>query len=56
MKQKKHTPEKVIRLLRECDSSPLSQEKLCQQKQISVPTLHRWRKKHGQMDRADANG
>jgi putative transposase len=54
MKQKRHTPEEVIRLLRECDSSPLSQEKFCQQKQISVPTLHRWRKKYGQMDEADA--
>ena len=54
MKQKGHTPEEVIRLLRECDSSPLSQEKFCQQKQISVPTLHRWRKKYGQMDEADA--
>ena len=54
MKQKRHTPEEVIRLLRECDSSPLSQEKFCQQKQISVPTLYRWRKKYGQMDEADA--
>ena len=53
MKQKRHTPEEVIRLLRECDSSPLSQEKFCQQKQISVQTLHRWRKKYGQMDEAD---
>ena len=54
MKQKRHTPEEVIHLLRECDSSPLSQEKFCQQKQISVATLHRWRKKYGQMDEADA--
>jgi predicted site-specific integrase-resolvase len=26
----------------------------CQQKQISIATLHRWRKKFGQMDEADA--
>ncbi len=54
MKQKRHTPEEIIRLLRESDGSPLSREKFCQQKQISVPMLHRWRKKYGQMDEADA--
>ena len=55
MKQKRPSPEAIIRLLRESDSSPLNQKKLCQQKQISVPTLQRWRKKYGQMDEADAN-
>jgi hypothetical protein len=28
MKKKRHAPEEFIRLLRECDSSPLSQEKI----------------------------
>ena len=54
MKQKRHKPEEIIRLLRECDGSGLSQESFARQKQISVATLHRWRKKHGQMDEADA--
>ena len=32
----------------------MSQEQFCQQKQISIATLHRWRKKYGMMDEADA--
>jgi putative transposase len=32
----------------------MSQESFAQQKQSSVATLHRWRKKYGQMDEADA--
>ena len=54
MKQKRHKPEEIIRLLRACDSSELNQESFCRQKQISLATLHRWRKKYGQMDEADA--
>ena len=54
MNQKRRKPEEIIRLLRECDGSGLSQEQFCQQKEISVATLHRWRKKFGQMDEADA--
>jgi putative transposase len=54
MKQKRHKPEEVIRLLREHDASGQSQEEFCREKQISVATLNRWRKKYGQMDEADA--
>ena len=54
MKQKRHKPEEIIRLLRESDSSDLNQEAFCRQQQISIATLHRWRKKYGQMDEADA--
>ena len=54
MKQKRHKPEEVIRLLREHDASGLSQEQFCREKQISVATLNRWRKKYGQMDEAEA--
>ncbi len=54
MKQKRHKPEEVIRLLREHDASGKSQEQFCREKQISVATLNRWRKKYGQMDEADA--
>ncbi len=53
-RQKRHKPEEIILLLRECDASHLSQEQFCQQKQISVATLHRWRKKYGMMDVEDA--
>ena len=48
-KQKRHKPEEIILLLREFDSGSLSQESFCQQKQISVATLNRWRKKFGMM-------
>ena len=54
MKQKRQKPEEIIRLLRESDSSDLNQEAFCRQQQISIATLHRWRKKYGQMDEADA--
>ncbi len=54
MKQKRHKPEEIIRLLRESDASGQSQEQFCREKQISVATLNRWRKKYGQMDEADA--
>ena len=54
MKQKRHRPEEVIRLLREHDASGMSQEQFCREKQISVATLNRWRKKYGQMDEAAA--
>ena len=54
MKQKRHKPDEIIRFLREGDSSDLNQEAFCRQKQISIVTLHRWRKKYGQMDETDA--
>ncbi len=53
-KQKRHKPEEIILLLRELDSGSLNQESFCQQKQISVATLNRWRKKFGMMEVADA--
>ena len=53
-RQKRHKPEEIILLLREHDSGNLSQESFCQQKQISVATLNRWRKKYGMMDIEDA--
>ena len=54
MKQKRHKPDEIIRFLRECDSSDLNQEAFCRQKQISIATLYRWRRKYGQMDETDA--
>jgi hypothetical protein len=40
--------------LREADSSDLNQEAFCRQQQISIATLHRWRKKYGLMSETDA--
>ena len=54
MKQKRHRPEEIIRLLPEDDSSDLNQETFSRQKQISLATLHRWRKKYGLRSEADA--
>lgn len=54
MKQKRHKPEEIIRLLREADRSDLNQEAFCIQKPISIATLHRWRKKYGLMSETDA--
>jgi len=54
MKQKRHKPEEIIRLLREAASSDLNQEAFSRQKQISIATLHRWRKKYGLMSETDA--
>jgi len=53
-RQKRHKPEEIILLLRECDASHLSQAVLPAELQISVATLHRWRKKYGMMDVEDA--
>jgi len=54
MKQKRHKSEEIICLLWEADSSDLNQEAFCRQKQISIATLHQWRKKCGLMSEADA--
>ena len=53
-KQKRHKAEEIIVILRESETTALSQESFCQQKQISLATLHRWRKKYGQMSESDA--
>jgi len=41
-------------LLRECEASGKNQEAFCREKQISLATLHRWRKKYGQMNESQA--
>jgi len=53
-KQKRHKPEEIIGILRESDTTAVSQQSFCQQKQISLATLHRWRKKYGQMNESEA--
>ncbi len=53
MPGKKHTPEQIIRLLREAEvhlSQGLTVPKTCRQLGISEHTYYRWRRKYGGMD------
>ena len=53
MKQKQHSTAEIIRILRQGESGrPV--EDLCLDHNISKATFHRWRKKYGDMDLADA--
>ena len=53
MKQKNHTTEEIIRILRQADAED-SIEAVCRTPNISTATFHRWKKKYGDMDIADA--
>ena len=53
MKQKRHTPEQIITILREVDAGKGIQD-VCRAHNISPQSYHRWRKKYGQMDLRDA--
>lgn len=57
MKQRRHTPEQVIRKLREADRM-LSEGKniaeVAKALEISEPTYHRWRNQYGGMKADDA--
>lgn len=57
MKRKRHTPEQVIRKLREADAE-LSAGKgiaeVCQKLEVSEATFHRWRLQYGGMKGDDA--
>ena len=53
MKQKNHTTEEIIRILRQADAED-SIEAVCRTHNISKATFHRWKKKYGDMDIADA--
>jgi hypothetical protein len=56
MKQRRHTPEQVIRKLREADRL-LAEGKgvgeVCRQLEVSEPTYHRWRNQFGGMKADD---
>lgn len=57
MKQRRHTPEQVIRKLREGDrmlaeGKPIAE--VCKALEISEPTYHRWRNQYGGMKADDA--
>ena len=54
MKGKRYTTEDKIRILREADSGQQSIVEVCQEKNISEVTFHRWKKQFGQMDLNEA--
>ena len=53
MKQKKHSIGEIIRILRQVDGDG-TVESICWEHNISKATFHRWRRKYGDMDVADA--
>ena len=53
MKQKQHSTEEIIRILRQSDTDQ-TVESICREHNISKATYHRWKRKYGDMDIADA--
>ena len=53
MKQKQHSTEEIIRILRQSDTDQTI-ESICRESNISKATFHRWKRKYGDMDIADA--
>ncbi len=54
---KKHTPEQIIRKLREAEAelaNGATVAHVCQRLGVSEPTLHRWRNQYGGMKADDA--
>jgi transposase len=57
VKQRRHTPEQVIRKLREGDrllGEGRSIAEVCKALEVSEPTYHRWRNQYGGMKAEDA--
>ena len=57
MKQRRHTPEQVIRKLREGDrllGEGKSIAEVCKALEVSEPTYHRWRNQYGGMKAEEA--
>ena len=53
MKQKRHSVEEIIRILREADSSK-NVEAVCREHNITATSYYRWKKKYGGMELQDA--
>lgn len=53
MKQKQHSTEAIIRILRQSEGDE-TVESICHEHNISKATFHRWKRKYGDMDLADA--
>lgn len=52
MGRRRHTPEQIIRKLREAEAelgAGLTIGQVCQKLEVSEPTLHRWRNQYGGM-------
>ena len=57
MKRKRHSPEQIVRKLREADkllSEGRTISEVCQQLQVAEATFHRWRNQYGGMKARDA--
>ena len=57
MKRKRHTPEQIIRKLREADaelSAGRNIGEVCQKLEVCEATFHRWRNQYGGMKSAEA--
>jgi len=57
MKGKRHSPEQIIRKLREAESMLSSQKtigQVCQALEVSEQTYHRWRNQYGGMKAEEA--
>ena len=52
MKQKQHSTEEIIRILRQSDTDQ-TVESICRESNISKATFHRWKRKYGDMNIAD---
>jgi putative transposase len=53
MKQKRHTTEEIIRILREADSGK-NVEAVCREHNVTATSYYRWKKKYGGMELQDA--
>jgi putative transposase len=53
MKQKRHSVEEIIRILREAESSK-NVEAACREHNITATSYYRWKKKYGGMELQDA--
>ena len=53
MKQKQHSTEEIIRILRQAEEDSTVEDG-CREHNISKATFHRWKRKYGDMDLADA--
>ena len=53
MKQRQHITEEITRILRQAEEDQTIED-LCREHNISKTTFHRWKRKYGDMDLADA--
>ena len=53
MKQKQHSTEEIIRIFRQAETDA-TMDSVCREHNVSKATFHRWKRKYGDMDLADA--